>query len=170
MIRPGDEGDNAVRWRLMRVWFSVVGLCFALGGCGSSASPAKPASRGAVVVTAVATRSSAGSPVASSTASPLPNAESVTRAEMAEGMALFQAQCEGCHSMFSAGISGPSQPIGPDLDGIGRSRQPGWLLEQMIDPCSHATRGSTGCARMPSFAALTQQQLAQIVAFLSASR
>lgn len=170
MIRPGDVGDNGVRRRLARVWFSVVTLCFALSGCGGSASPAMPPTRSTASVTAVATRSSVEPSGASSTPTAMPIAESVTRAELAAGMALFQAQCEGCHSMFSAGISGPSQPVGPDLDGIGRSRQPGWLLEQMVDPCSHAPKGSAGCSRMPSFAGLTQQQLTQIVAFLSSSR
>src|SRR5579862_7123157 len=110
--------------RLLASSVCVVTLCATLGGCGNSENAGAPLGRATTTSTAQIPAATATPHGAMPSSTPALSGTLARRADLAEGMALFQAQCEGCHSMFSAGISGPSQPVGPDLDGIGKLRQP----------------------------------------------
>lgn len=75
------------------------------------------------------------------------------------GGALFQTLgCIGCHR-----VRGTGGTLGPDLsDEAARGRSVGWLEAQIRDPAKHFP-GSP----MPAFAALSNAQVAQLVAYLS---
>jgi cbb3-type cytochrome oxidase cytochrome c subunit len=73
------------------------------------------------------------------------------------GETVYKAQgCSACHR-----IGGVGGTIGPDLSGVGRRRDKGWILQQLTDPKSHDPKSV-----MPSFARLAQRDREDLAEYL----
>jgi len=88
---------------------------------------------------------------------------------IAEGRTLFQANCSSCHNFRQDGI-------GPDLSGITETDSLNWLKEFIRDPKSQVASGDAHAKKlvdrfhtlMPSFSALTESQINQLLSYLHA--
>jgi cytochrome c2 len=100
----------------------------------------------------------------------LPTAPKVT-GDPAAGKQLFTAQgCTGCHTFTPAGSKAT---VGPDLDKIAADAQKaGQPLEDytrtsITDPASYVVPGFPSGVMPTTYSSLTDQQLADLVAFLT---
>lgn len=82
------------------------------------------------------------------------------------GKALFADNgCGGCHTFSAAGSSGA---IGPNLDESPGGKDPEYIRRSIVDPNAEAAEGlETG--GMPSFAQLSDEEVDDLVAFLTQS-
>jgi mono/diheme cytochrome c family protein len=101
----------------------------------------------------------------------LPQAAPVAKGDPAAGKQLYEANgCAGCHTFKPAGSTGK---VGPDLDNLAadakkaNQRSLDQYTEQSIkDPNAYVVPGFQSGV-MPAFASLSDQQLADLVAFLT---
>jgi mono/diheme cytochrome c family protein len=142
---------------------SIVGIVFALAGCGAAALPPPPPAT--ATVSAVAT--AAISPTAQTTAAS--TAVSGNAAQIAAGKAAFTTTCGSCHMLSSAGTSGS---VGPSLNGIGSARAEAWIVAQIQNPCASGHADAAGpkynCSSMPP--GIAQGAQAQAIAAYLASQ
>ena len=102
---------------------------------------------------------------------PLPKAAPLPNGDPAAGKKLFAAQgCNACHTFTPAGSKAI---IGPSLDNLAadatRANQGplrDYTASSIKNPSAYLTPGFKG-GIMPSFAALSNQQIADLVAFLT---
>jgi mono/diheme cytochrome c family protein len=86
---------------------------------------------------------------------------------MAGGRTLFQTNCSSCHNFRQDGI-------GPDLSGVMETDSVSWIRNFIRDPKSLVTSGNAHTKKlmdryhtlMPSFAALTESQINQLLSYL----
>jgi len=128
----------------------AVGAAVLLAGCGS----------GTVV-----------SPTAQTVIGPLQKPSAPGKGNPTAGKAVFAAQgCGGCHTFTPAGTHGT---VGPDLDKLPQAAQTaGQPLDQFIstsitDPGAYVAPGYPNGVMPTSYSSLSQQQIADLVAFLS---
>ena len=101
----------------------------------------------------------------------VPKAPAVAKGDPAKGKALFASSgCGGCHTFKPAGTNGK---VGPDLDKLAADAQKanqGTLEEytatSIKNPGGYVVPGFPNGV-MPGFTQLTNQQLADLVAFLT---
>jgi cytochrome c551/c552 len=163
--------SGRARWFRLALGTSILGVTFALSGCGAAALPPPPPPAVATRL-AAETQAPAASPT-KATGAPTPAAtvSSVNAALIATGKAAFvSAGCGNCHISTAAGTSGT---VGPSLDGIGALHNAAWILVQIQNPCApgHSTAGGPkySCATMPANLASGTQALA-IAAFLASQK
>src|SRR5664279_1624578 len=90
---------------------------------------------------------------------------------VAGGRELFQANCSSCHNFKQDGI-------GPDLSGITETDSLIWLKEFIRDPKNLVGSGDAQAKKlldryhvlMPSFTALTETQINQLLSYLHAQK
>lgn len=96
-----------------------------------------------------------------------------TKGDPAGGKALFSSQgCSACHTFKPAGATAK---VGPDLDKVAADAQKanrgpvdGYVAESIKDPTAYVVPGYPKGV-MPSFAGLSDKQVADLVAFITAS-
>jgi mono/diheme cytochrome c family protein len=110
---------------------------------------------GALALGCAACDGSGGTTTRSSAAPP--QATTTTKADLAEGKAIYTASCAGCHALAAAGATGT---VGPNLD----TARPSFA--ELVDL---TTNGRTGENRvMPAFGgALTAQQIQEVAAYVA---
>jgi mono/diheme cytochrome c family protein len=86
-------------------------------------------------------------------------APALARAGADEGKALYEKQCQSCHSIKGQG--GKMANLGGPLDGVGAKRDAAWLKDYLKDP-----KSKIPTAKMPKMT-LTDPQLDDLVAFIS---
>jgi cytochrome c oxidase subunit 2 len=135
-----------------RLALVLIGSCLALAGCGGSEVVAPTAK------TVIGTLPESGG-------------ASIGKGDAAKGKALFSAQgCGGCHTYKPAGTSGN---VGPDLDNLaadakkaGQGTVPEYAAESIKNPSAYTVPGFPAGV-MPSYASLSDTQVADLVAFLT---
>src|SRR5215210_5271054 len=135
----------------MRRLVLLLGVTFLLAGCGGgkTVSPTGPV-EGTLPSTSTATTAAAGDPKG--------------------GAVLFKSQgCTGCHTFEPAGSNAK---VGPDLDKLpdyAKTANQGSLAEftaeSIKNPGAYVEKGYNNV--MPSFDQLTDQQVADLVAYLT---
>ncbi|HEY2348145.1 MAG TPA: cytochrome c, partial [Puia sp.] len=86
---------------------------------------------------------------------------------ISQGQALFQTNCSGCHNFRHDGI-------GPNLSGVTETDSVSWLKDFIRNPKAMIDSGSERAKKlfadyhsvMPPFAALKEEELDQLIAFL----
>jgi mono/diheme cytochrome c family protein len=87
----------------------------------------------------------------------------VSAAVLDRGRALFSDRCAGCHTLADAEATGR---IGPNLDRVVPGRTAATLREDIVDPDAETPEGFPA-GRMPSFDDLGEQQLTELVDYLT---
>jgi cytochrome c oxidase subunit 2 len=134
---------------MKRAVLVLIGSCLVLAGCG-----------GKVV-----------SPTAATVIGTLPKAGGVSGGDAAAGKALFASQgCGGCHTFTPAGTNGK---VGPDLDHLAADAQKAnqgsveeYAATSIKNPSAYTVPGFPAGV-MPSYSSLSDQQVADLVAFLT---
>jgi mono/diheme cytochrome c family protein len=85
-------------------------------------------------------------------------APALARAGADEAKALYDKQCQSCHSIKGQG--GKMAALGGPLDGVGAKRDAAWLKDYLKDPKSKMPN-----AKMPKMT-LSDQQLDDLVAYM----
>jgi cytochrome c oxidase subunit 2 len=101
----------------------------------------------------------------------LQQATPVAKGDPAAGKKLYLSNgCGGCHTFKPAGTNGK---VGPDLDNLAADAQKAnqgpldqYVAESIKNPDSYVVPGFTAGV-MPSFSSLSDQQVADLVAFLT---
>ena len=135
---------------MKRAVLVLIGSCLVLAGCG-----------GKEVV----------SPTAATVIGTLPKAGGVSGGDAAAGKALFASQgCGGCHTFTPAGTNGK---VGPDLDNLAADAQKAnqgsveeYAATSIKNPSAYTVPGFPAGV-MPSYSSLSDQQVADLVAFLT---
>lgn len=171
MDRAGRDTTRSTALRA-GLGFAALMVAGALAGCGGGSSHSRgtdPSARAAASPTEPDVATTVSSGAHGGTGSPVANRTAFDRAA---GRALVQAQCAACHALADAGISAPTNPLAPALDGIGSRRSRAFLEITLVTPCAHAASMGRrySCKRMPSYAGLTPSQRDQIVLYLLSQR
>jgi mono/diheme cytochrome c family protein len=142
--------SGRARWFRLALGTSILGVTFALSGCGAAALPPPPPP-GTATSLASATQAPATSPTkATGAPTTAATASSVSPAQIAAGKSAFATTCGGCHISTAAGTLGQ---VGPSLNGIGALHDAAWILVQIQNPCAPGHSNAAGpkysCATMP---------------------
>jgi mono/diheme cytochrome c family protein len=135
---------------MKRAAIVLIGSCLVLAGCG-----------GKKVV----------SPTAATVIGTLPQAGGVSGGDPDAGKALFASQgCGGCHTFTPAGATGK---VGPDLDKLAADAQKAdqgsveeYTATSIKNPSAYTVPGFPEGV-MPSYSSLSDEQVADLVAFLT---
>jgi len=81
-----------------------------------------------------------------------------TEAWAADGAAVYDKKCKGCHSV--GGVGGPMAKLGGPLDGEGTKRDEAWLKAFVKDP-----KSKSADSKMPKIS-LSDEELDSVVTYL----
>jgi mono/diheme cytochrome c family protein len=95
-------------------------------------------------------------------------AQTLPKGDAIAGKALFSAQgCNGCHTLKEAGAQGTT---GPDLDTALKGKNDEFIRESIVNPNAQIAAGYAPNIMPSTYGSkLSQQQLADLVAFLAKS-
>jgi mono/diheme cytochrome c family protein len=110
---------------------------------------------------------------AATTPAPKPAPQPAAKGDAAAGKSLFSAQgCSACHTFKPAGATAK---VGPDLDNVAADAQKAnrgsveqYVTESIKDPAAYVVAGYPKGV-MPSFASLSDKQVADLVVFVTGS-